>query len=92
MSKPGNFIVCRCEEVELCEIEEAIQCGAGTSQEVKMMTRAGMGTCQGRVCRSLIEKLVREDGETVLVHPSNLTYHKPVRPIHLGQFIEREPQ
>lgn len=86
----ADYLICRCEEVSRHEIDAAIRQGACTSQEIKMKTRAGMGTCQGRVCRSLLEALVREDHGTVIEHPSSLTIHHPVRPIHIGQLIERD--
>ncbi|MFF7635416.1 FAD-dependent oxidoreductase [Kitasatospora sp. NPDC008050] len=43
--------VCRCEEVPLARITEAVQeLGAGDARTVKLLTRAGMGWCQGRMC------------------------------------------
>lgn len=55
-----------------------------------MQTRAGMGTCQGRVCRSLLEAIVGEEQGKIIEHPSTLTIHHPVRPVHIGQLIERD--
>jgi NAD(P)H-nitrite reductase large subunit len=45
-----GLLVCRCEEVTEREIIEAIEAGCRTMAEVKRMTRAGMGPCQGRTC------------------------------------------
>jgi NADPH-dependent 2,4-dienoyl-CoA reductase/sulfur reductase-like enzyme len=45
-------IACRCEEITFAEVYQAIAAGAGSPAEIKMMTRAGMGNCQGRVCES----------------------------------------
>ncbi|MEU8516284.1 NAD(P)/FAD-dependent oxidoreductase [Kitasatospora sp. NPDC048722] len=43
--------VCRCEEVPLAAIREAVdELGAGDPRTVKLLTRAGMGWCQGRMC------------------------------------------
>ncbi|MBT2443212.1 FAD-dependent oxidoreductase [Streptomyces sp. ISL-36] len=43
--------VCRCEEVTAGRIREAVESlGAGDARTVKLLTRAGMGWCQGRVC------------------------------------------
>ncbi|MDR3033162.1 MAG: (2Fe-2S)-binding protein, partial [Kitasatospora sp.] len=43
--------VCRCEEVPAREIREAVtELGAGDARTVKLLTRAGMGWCQGRMC------------------------------------------
>jgi NADPH-dependent 2,4-dienoyl-CoA reductase/sulfur reductase-like enzyme len=43
-------IVCRCEEVRAGEIRGAIAEGAHHVTEVRAVTRAGMGLCQGRLC------------------------------------------
>ncbi|MEV8095363.1 FAD-dependent oxidoreductase [Kitasatospora sp. NPDC085879] len=43
--------VCRCEEVTAARIREAVdELGAGDARTVKLLTRAGMGWCQGRMC------------------------------------------
>jgi NAD(P)H-nitrite reductase large subunit len=43
--------VCRCEEVPAARITEAVeQLGAADARTVKLLTRAGMGWCQGRMC------------------------------------------
>lgn len=44
-------VVCRCEEVSAGAVREAVrELGAGDLRTVKLLTRAGMGWCQGRVC------------------------------------------
>lgn len=45
-----DTIVCRCEEVSAREIRAAIEDGARHVTEVRAVTRAGMGLCQGRLC------------------------------------------
>lgn len=43
--------VCRCEEVTAGRIRTAVdELGARDTRSVKLMTRAGMGWCQGRMC------------------------------------------
>lgn len=85
MKNPKEMVICRCEEVRLEELEAAIEDGATTSQELKLKTRAGMGTCQGRICRLLLECLAEEQEEGLLTNASRLTIHYPVRPVYLGQ-------
>ncbi|PNE37787.1 NAD(P)/FAD-dependent oxidoreductase [Streptomyces noursei] len=47
--------VCRCEEVTTGRIREAIEdLGARDARSVKLLTRAGMGWCQGRMCGSAV--------------------------------------
>jgi bacterioferritin-associated ferredoxin len=43
-------VVCRCEEVTAGAVREAVALGAGDLRTVKLLTRAGMGWCQGRMC------------------------------------------
>jgi NAD(P)H-nitrite reductase large subunit len=56
-ARPGLYelateetIVCRCEEVTAREIRVAVEEGARQVTEVRAVTRAGMGLCQGRFC------------------------------------------
>jgi NADPH-dependent 2,4-dienoyl-CoA reductase/sulfur reductase-like enzyme len=45
-----DTVVCRCEEVTVAEIDTAIDNGARDARSVKLLSRAGMGWCQGREC------------------------------------------
>ncbi|MFG2786011.1 NAD(P)/FAD-dependent oxidoreductase [Streptomyces sp. NPDC048419] len=46
-----DTVVCRCEEITAGTIRVAVaELGAGDLRTVKLLTRAGMGWCQGRVC------------------------------------------
>ncbi len=90
MSKNKDYIICRCEEVSLKDIKSAKENGLTTSQEIKMATRAGMGICQGRICRSLIEQIANETEEGIKEMPSKLTIHTPVRPVPLCMIMGEE--
>jgi hypothetical protein len=47
----GDTVVCRCEEVRFDAIRAAVtELGARDARAVKLLTRAGMGWCQGRIC------------------------------------------
>lgn len=80
----SDIYICRCEEITEEEIEEAIENGATSADEVKRFTRAGMGLCQGRTCRRSIERIIaRKTGKPLEdIKPSN--YRQPVRPIKMG--------
>ncbi|NEB74882.1 FAD/NAD(P)-binding oxidoreductase, partial [Streptomyces sp. SID14478] len=46
-----DTLVCRCEEVPAGAVRAAVDAlGATDLRTVKLLTRAGMGWCQGRVC------------------------------------------
>ncbi|MEU8033014.1 FAD-dependent oxidoreductase [Streptomyces sp. NPDC049099] len=53
-----DTVVCRCEEVTAGEVRTAAgPLGAGDLRTVKLLTRAGMGWCQGRVCAPAVAGL-----------------------------------
>jgi len=55
-------IVCRCERVAAGEIRALIRAGYRDVNEIKAVTRAGMGACGGKTCQALISRLFREEG------------------------------
>jgi len=57
-----DLIVCRCERVNLAEIKAIIRSGVHDMNEIKAITRAGMGACGGKTCSSLIKRAFRELG------------------------------
>lgn len=81
--KDKDVIICRCEEVSLQEIEEAIAEGAVTIAEVKRITRAGMGLCQGEICRQSIAKLISKHTGRALKDILPPTFRPPVRVVKL---------
>ncbi len=56
MKNRNDEIICRCEDVTLGQVRQCIADGCRTIDEIKHVTRAGMGPCQGRTCRMLIAK------------------------------------
>lgn len=85
-----STIICRCEELTLGEIREYIRKGYTSLDEIKRISRAGMGPCQGRTCRQLImQELSRATGKS----PAELdmsTFRPPTKPIKLGQLLGGE--
>ncbi|NUK01177.1 FAD/NAD(P)-dependent oxidoreductase [Streptomyces lunaelactis] len=59
----GDTEVCRCEEVTATSIREAVtDFGARDARTVKLLTRAGMGWCQGRMCGAAVACLAAREG------------------------------
>ncbi|UCF92881.1 MAG: FAD-dependent oxidoreductase [Desulfobacterales bacterium] len=90
MPRPGLYelaqddtIVCRCEEITLGEIKKALREGPTDMNEIKRMTRMGMGACQGRMCAAALQEIMaREKG----VPPAELGFlnpRPPVKPVPL---------
>ncbi len=82
--KEEDIIVCRCEDVTLGDIRKAISEGATTMDEIRRITRAGMGPCQGRTCRLLIAaELARSQGKPVAEIPPS-TFRPPTKAVKMG--------
>ena len=91
----NETLVCRCCEVTLGEVREAVRNGAHDVNSVKRWTRAGMGLCQGRTCWGIIARILSEElGRGIsAVQPG--TARPPVCPIPvriIGNISQPESQ
>lgn len=59
---PDDAIICRCERVTAGEIRGWIKREFYDMNQLKAITRAGMGACGAKTCRELIFRLFREEG------------------------------
>jgi NADPH-dependent 2,4-dienoyl-CoA reductase/sulfur reductase-like enzyme/Fe-S-cluster-containing hydrogenase component 2/bacterioferritin-associated ferredoxin len=59
---PDDAVVCRCERVTAAEIRSAIRDGVRDLNHLKAVTRAGMGACGSKTCRSMIFRIFKEEG------------------------------
>lgn len=76
--------VCRCEEVTAGRIREAVGgLGARDTRTVKLLTRAGMGWCQGRMCGPAVAHLAGE-------HPPEAGRRLLACPVTLGELAREE--
>jgi NAD(P)H-nitrite reductase large subunit len=89
MSMKDMDIICRCEDLTREEIEEAIDLGFKSTEEIKRYTRAGMGPCQGRTCRLLVAQIIsRKTGKNISkILP--FRFRPPIKSFELG-VVERE--
>ena len=54
--KKESIIICRCEDITLEDIHEALKQGYTDFEELKRILRVGMGPCQGNTCSHLIQR------------------------------------
>lgn len=78
-------IVCRCERVMAGEIRSWIRQGVRDLNELKVLTRAGMGACGGKTCPSLIKRIFREEGVN-LDQVTDFTKRPLMMEVPLGAF------
>jgi len=83
-------IICLCEDLTEEEIEQAIDEGYTTLEELKCKLRLGMGPCQGRSCISLARRILCQKTdkttEEITIPPSR----PPVIPVSLGALASDE--
>lgn len=79
-----NTIICRCEELTLGQIRDLIRKGYRTVDEIKRISRATMGPCQGRTCRPLIMSEISRMTGTPMQEVTTGTFRPPTRPIKMS--------
>jgi len=79
-------IACRCEDISVEEIREAVHAGYTDLQSLKRYAKFGLGPCQGKTCLLLAAQiLARETGRTLdqIMTP---TQRPPIDPVPIGFF------
>lgn len=83
-----DVIICRCEDLTREEVRKLIAAGYTTVEEIKRVSRCGMGPCQGKTCHQL---LVREIAELTGKDPGEIAPAKarpPIQGIKLGTLLQ----
>ena len=78
-----DVIICRCEDLTFGEVREWIDKGYTTYEEIKRITRTGMGPCQGKTCK---EKVLKELAKAKNVSMDELdkgVERAPLQPVKL---------
>jgi hydrogen cyanide synthase HcnB len=86
----GATLVCRCEEVTRAEVRAAIGEGAGDLSAVKLLTRLGMGACQGRNCGPSTAAMLCAATGCRPEAAGRINPRPPVKPVRLGAFARQE--
>ncbi|MCD8480660.1 MAG: (2Fe-2S)-binding protein [Candidatus Cloacimonetes bacterium] len=60
--KADDAMICLCERVTVGQVRELIRKGINDLNQIKAITRAGMGPCGAKTCEVLIKGLLREEG------------------------------
>ncbi len=78
-------IVCRCEEVKVADVEQAISNGCMGPNQLKSFTRAGMGSCQGRQCGLTISELTASLTKQSVADTGYYRIRAPIKPVTLAE-------
>ena len=96
--RPGIFraadaatTVCRCEDVRLTDLDQALAAGIALPRGLKLRTRAGMGLCQGRTCSPAIQQRIAEKAGMPLPEVPMPTVRVPLRPVPVSALATLAP-
>jgi len=83
-----DAIICRCEDLTREDVHKLIAAGYTTVEEIKRISRCGMGPCQGRTCTQLLVREIalltgKDPGE---IAPANS--RPPSKGIKLGTLLK----
>jgi bacterioferritin-associated ferredoxin len=88
----NNTVVCRCEEITAGDIRRAVDQGYTDNNQVKFLTRCGMGPCKGRQCSDSVAHIVAEKTGIPVSKTSLYRTRPPVTPLTLGQLASLYPE
>lgn len=77
--------VCRCENVSHEQVTARLA-EVGSANALKLLTRCGMGRCQGRICEPAVLRLLAERGTT---RDPGFVARFPARPMPIGALIHK---
>jgi NAD(P)H-nitrite reductase large subunit len=86
-----EIIICRCEDVTWGDVRKVMEKGWGCMEEIKRVTRAGMGRCQGLTCRDMLIKTIAKTCERRVEDLFPIpTFRPPTKPLPLGVIADGE--
>ncbi len=86
---PDETIICRCEDVTVAALKEAVRMGLNTPGSLKVAVRSGMGNCQGRSCGPIIFDLLSGLGALAPQALKPLSVRPPIKPVRIEALIQK---
>lgn len=84
----GETLVCRCEELTRDEVDVGIEAGGTDIRTLKVMTRLGMGPCQGRMCWPAMARHIAQRTGRTIEEIGPLSVRPPIKPVTLGTLTQ----
>lgn len=82
--EPPRYLEWRSEQMSRRNLQTQLKDNPVNPNQVKRLTRAGTGTCQGRNCREQVALLLAEESNTDIADIPLSTYRPPLRPLPLN--------
>ena len=91
--QPPRYVGWESEQMKARDLKTLAKDGPVNQDQIKRLTRAGMGYCQGRRCREQVAMLLAEEAGIDVSEIPMPTYRAPVRPLPLRVMsADDEPQ
>ena len=84
----SETVVCRCEERTVADLKAGFEKGAHTPNELKSLTRCGMGPCQGRQCGHTVSELLAKWQDKPMEDIGYYRLRSPMRLLTLCEFAD----
>jgi hypothetical protein len=81
--QPPRYLNWTSEPMSRRSLRTQLEDGPVNPNQVKRLTRAGTGHCQGRLCREQVSLLLAEESRTDIAEVPLMSYRPPVRPLPL---------
>lgn len=82
--EPPRYLEWESDQMSRRNLQTQLQDNPVNPNQVKRLTRAGTGTCQGRNCREQVTLLLAEESNTNIANIPLSTYRPPLRPLPLN--------
>ncbi|WP_339863334.1 FAD-dependent oxidoreductase [Paremcibacter congregatus] len=87
-----DSLVCRCENITCGALRQALTDHPHLREAngVKLMTRTGMGLCQGRLCYSIVAEVIRRERDCSIKDIGPYHAQWPVKPLSISALLPRQ--
>lgn len=82
-----NTLICRCEEVTYGSIQEAFQTQPQDLARIRILSRLGMGRCQGRFCYPTLLGLLAANSKPEEMAAFDYRSRPPLKPIPIKDIV-----
>ncbi|MTI95571.1 MAG: (2Fe-2S)-binding protein [Firmicutes bacterium] len=83
-----DVIICRCEDLTREEVRKLIEAGFTTIEEIKRVSRCGMGPCQGRTCHQLLVREIASITGQSAEEIAPAVARPPIKGVKLGTLLK----
>jgi thioredoxin reductase len=87
--KPPRYLERETRGLKTRNLQTLLADGPANQDQIKRLTRAGMGVCQGRRCREQVTALLSLAGETAPARVPLPSHRPPLRPLPLSVLQDR---